>query len=109
MPRQRQTITTVACGLAVVCLVLTTVAFAGARRTYTETRHTGSIEAVFSYRSKNPFGYEGQRLLVRRADRTALEVQLPADSSWPSRPGHSLIERCRARAAHRQRRMPGPA
>jgi hypothetical protein len=94
MSRRRPTITAklmLSCvGLAVASLVVGALAFAAAPRTFTETRHRGSIEAVFSYRSKLPFGYEGQRLLVRRAGRTSLEVQLPADSSWPSRPGHSL-------------------
>jgi hypothetical protein len=93
MSLQRQTITgksMVSCGLAFAGLVLSAVAFAAGPRTYTETRRAGSIEAVFSYRSKSPFGYEGQRLLVRRAGRTSLDVQLPPDRSWPDRPGRSL-------------------
>jgi hypothetical protein len=77
-------------GLALASIALSAAASAAAPRTYTETRHAGRIEAVFSYRSKMPFGYEGQRLLVRRAGRTALDVQPPPYRSWPSRPGRSL-------------------
>jgi hypothetical protein len=94
MSPRRQTIrarTVVTCGaLVIASLVLTTLAFAAAARTYTERRHVGSTEAIFSYQSKMPFGYQDQRLLVRRASRTALDVRLPANSSWPARPGRSL-------------------
>jgi hypothetical protein len=77
-------------GFAFAGLVLSPLALAAAARPYTETRHAGRTEAIFSYRSKLPFGYEGQQLHVRRAGRTVLDVRLPPESSWPARPGRSL-------------------
>jgi hypothetical protein len=89
-----------AAGLASVALgaaALVTVSLASAaapeaaKRSYTETRRAGQVDASFSYRDASDFGYERQRLVVDRGGRRMLDVYFtPENSNWPLTVGRSL-------------------